>query len=166
MNFARAIIYICRRRIAGAVLSAVRPCALSSIDIWRFAKVACSCSPSLFLSFSLGLNTHVLSFSLCLNTHVLFFCPGLAPIFFYLILCLPPARRIRTRTYVRTFRHLTIVTRSIVHRRRHRREAARDFPTSRATRSATIFSAARYRRTWHWGSPEREREKERIATRR
>jgi len=145
MNFAKAIIY--SSRIAGAILLAVRPCALSSIDIWRFAKVACSSSLSLCFSLS-----QYPPFSVR---------PCLASIFFYFVLRLPPARHVRTRTYIRTFRHLTIVTRSIVHRRRHRgRGAARDFPTSRATRFATIFSAARYRRTWHWESLERDR----IAT--
>ena len=112
------------------------------------------------------------SFSHFVTIHTLSVCPRLAPIFF--LLRSPSASRAacthtyaRTRTYVctyvRTFRHLTIVTRSIVHRRRHRRKGRARLSEASQSHSfhAAIFSAARYRRTWHWGSPERERERER-----
>lgn len=67
MHFAKIMVHL--SRIAGTVLSAVRPCVLNSIDIWRFAKVACSSSLSLFLFFHF-VSIHTLSLLFSLSLHV------------------------------------------------------------------------------------------------
>lgn len=151
MKFAKIIYRVSRARFFRQYGPA---CVLSSIDIWRFAKVACFSSPSPSLFFSLCLNTYVLSLSTS-RPHLF-------------LLCSPSASRAAcTHTYVCTYlptfndRYAFNCSPSPS----PPRGRARDFPTSRATRSATIFSAARYRRTWHWGLPERERELQRNATR-